>query len=69
MMTVLDQFAAMAMTTLIGRHSDDYVAERSYEIAKAMMVEREKHIPRDVGFCIQFDKSTGMGYCSEGSGI
>lgn len=48
---LLDDFAIAALTivatfTAVGAKSPDYIAERAYTIAKAMMAERAKHQPK-----------------------
>jgi hypothetical protein len=39
-MTLRDFFAALAMTTIL-KGNDDYIARRSYELADAMLKERD----------------------------
>lgn len=48
---LLDDFAIAALTIVatfaaVGAKSPDYIAERAYTIAKAMMAERAKHQPK-----------------------
>ena len=48
---LLDDFAIAALSivatfTVVGAKSPDYIAERAYTIAKAMMAERAKHQPK-----------------------
>lgn len=48
---LLDDFAIAALTivatfTAVGAKSPDYIAERAYTIAKAMMAERANHQPK-----------------------
>jgi len=42
-MSLRDYFAGQALVGLVSRFSDKYIAEKAYQLADAMLEEREKN--------------------------